>query len=304
MKYKWDTSKVVAGVKKTDFEWEIPHDELDFDSQIGEGCFGTVWKGKWRGKLVAVKELKSMADLSEFKDEVSILAKLRHPNVILLMGACTEAGKLCFVTEFMKGGALSDYVNKGEKHNFKTVVKIAKQTAFGLNYLHLSNIIHRDLKPDNLLIDYHFNVKLADFGLSTVKPKSVVNIRSETIGTPIYRAPEMMMENEYNEKVDMYAYGITMWEIFVGQPFLQDESFLSVENYNDLMVAVIKEKKRPKVPTWCPQSFKDILVACWDGNPKRRPNSSQIIPQLEKIADSLSTPAADDKSTKAVNVKA
>jgi len=268
--------------KKTDFEWEIPSTELVQEKSIGEGCFGKVWKGKWRGISVAIKELHTES-LEDFKNEIGILGKMRHPNIILYMGACTETGKMCIVTEFLGGGNLAEQIQKGVKFPIKTVIKIAKQTSFGLNYLHLSNIIHRDLKPANLLMDATFeNVKLCDFGLSAHKKKT--QELSSAIGTPIYQAPEMMMEEKYDESVDVYAFSVCTWEILCSKDFLDDPNFKNVADYKDLLDAVVVQKKRPTIPPGCPAGLKDLLCLCWDSLPAKRPNMANIIAQLERIA--------------------
>jgi len=284
MKYKWDTSHIIATPKNREFEWEIPRGELVKENEIGKGCFGVVWKGKWRGITVAIKQLVSVnADiLEDFKHEVGILGRLRHPNVILFMGACkSESGKHYMVTEFMSGGSLGRLVADKVKVPFPRVIKIGKQTAFGLNYLHLENIIHRDLKPENLLMDEFGNVKLCDFGLSAKKVSK--ELSTEAIGTPIYQAPEMMLEMNYTESVDIYAFAICMWEIYNAMAFLDDENFKAVQNYEDLLNFVARQKKRPTIHSGTPQGFKELLQQSWDSNPKKRPNCAQIIARLEAL---------------------
>jgi len=208
---------------------------------------------------------------------------MRHPNIILYMGACTESGKMCMVTEFMGGGSIGDQIQKGVKFPIKTVMKIAKQTSFGLNYLHLSNVIHRDLEPANLLMDSTFEiVKLCDFGLSASKKKT--QDLSSAIGTPIYQAPEMMMEQTYDERVDVYAFAICTWEILCTQDFLEDPNFKSVVDYKDLLDAVVVKKKRPTIPPTCPTGLKDLICLCWDPLPMRRPNMANILAHLERIS--------------------
>jgi len=221
--------------------------------------------------------------LSEFKNEVAILGRLRHPNVMLFMGACTDSQNLCIVTEFLEGGSVGDLLKK-EKLTAKKIISIAKQTAFGLNYLHLSNIIHRDLKPDNLLLDAHHTVKLCDFGLSIVKPTK--GELKKGIGSPVWQSPEMLRGDAYVESTDVYSFAITLWGLF-GKEMLDDPNFEPVEDYDGLVKAVAKEGKRPAIPSTCPSELAQLIRSCWDGDAKKRFNFAQIIAQLERIGNSL-----------------
>jgi serine/threonine protein kinase len=191
-KYRWDTSNFSFSKKTStanQYEWEIPFSEIKIEKKLGEGSFGTVFKAKWRGCDVACKELKDAGKvtsdvLEDFKKEIAILGKLRHPNVVLYMGASTKPPHLCMVTEYLDGGSLYEKIHqKKEKLDLKSLLYVGKQTAFGLNYLHLSDIIHRDLKSMNLLADRYLTVKLCDFGLSCIKPKDTSLI--EQVGSPL-----------------------------------------------------------------------------------------------------------------------
>eukprot|EP01133_Synstelium_polycarpum_P011935 gene11935-13910_t len=195
--------------------------ELQIHAKLGEGTFGVVYKGAWRGSTVAIKQIKINEDvtnqvLDEFRKELTILSKLRHPNIVLLMAACTQPPNLCFVTEFLNGGSLYDTLHsKKIRMNMPLYKKLAQQIAQGMNYLHLSGVIHRDIKSLNLLLDENMNVKICDFGLSRLKSKSTAMTKS--IGSPIWMAPELLVGEDYTEKVDVYAFGIILWELGTGE---------------------------------------------------------------------------------------
>jgi len=285
VRFKWDISRV-----KTEraFEWEIPFDDLTLGKQIGDGVYGTVFIAKWRGVTVAVKKLKVKQNrqkiLDEFKNEVAILAKLRHPNVLLFMGASTESEHLTIVTEFLEGGTLREYQDS-HTVDLKLALRFGKHIAFGLNYLHLRGIIHRDLKRENLLLDRSLVVKLSDFGLSCLIPREGF-VEGQT-GTPWLIAPEIWKKQKYNESVDVYSFGLTFWEIMCNKEVGDDPKFLAIQNLTQLLDAVVRNGIRPSIPPTSPPDLVILLRNCWDGDPSRRYNFGQIIPLMEKITEQL-----------------
>jgi len=285
VKFNWDLSRV-----KTEraFEWEIPFEDLILGKQIGDGVYGTVYIAKWRGSTIAAKKLKLKQNkkkiLDEFKNEVAIFAKLRHPNVVLFMGASTESENLTIVTEYMDGGTLRQYQDT-HPVDLKLAIRFGKQIAFGLNYLHLRGIIHRDLKRENLLLDHSLTVKLSDFGLSCLIPKDGF-VEGQT-GTPWLIAPEVWRKQKYNELADVYSFGLTLWEIICNKEVGDDPKFLSIQNVNQLLDAVVKNGVRPSIPDKAPNELAILLKNSWDGEPSKRYNFGQIIPALEKVSENL-----------------
>mmetsp|Transcript_5315 Transcript_5315/g.8221 ORF Transcript_5315/g.8221 Transcript_5315/m.8221 type:complete len:1096 (+) Transcript_5315:131-3418(+) len=270
----------------TKYEWEVPYEQLVLGKKLGEGSFGIVWKGSWHGTTVAIKKLKfekaAMPPdvLEDFRKEVAILGRLRHPNVLLFMGACTESPNYCMVTEFLEGGSLFDLMHdKHLKLNLDTVLSMSIQAARGLSYLHNCNppVIHRDLKSLNLLVDAYGNVKLADFGLSCIKDKKTVK---EQVGTPIFMAPELLQNQAYTEKVDIYSFSICVWEMLTGKiPF-------DTLDYDGLVKAVVNQQARPPMPRNIPSALADLLSACWAQDPAKRPSIGAVLQRLEKIHNS------------------
>eukprot|EP01117_Protostelium_nocturnum_P003651 TRINITY_DN14936_c0_g1_i1.p1 TRINITY_DN14936_c0_g1~~TRINITY_DN14936_c0_g1_i1.p1 ORF type:complete len:629 (+),score=258.47 TRINITY_DN14936_c0_g1_i1:114-2000(+) len=251
--------------------------ECDKKTKLGSGAFGDVFKGKLRGKEVAVKKLTfqqfDQATLEEFLMEVAVMMKLRHPNVLLFMGACTSPGNLSMITELMPRGSVYDlFQNKEAKISFQQRMLFAKDTVMGMNWLHCSSppILHLDLKTHNLLIDENWVVKVADFGLSRMKKTTLSKGKA---GSPVYMAPEMLLDLGYDEKADIYSFGIVLWELFS-----QEEPYLNqFRSFDDLVEAVTKKGRRPEIPEGCPPKLKTLIQSCWNPSPGNRPTFAQIL---------------------------
>lgn len=264
----------------------IDPNDITIDMELGKGAFGIVYRGKLFGKHVAVKKLINQQldaeTLTTFKKEVGIMSKLRHPNVLLFMGASLEPGNLMIVTELMARGSVHDLLhNKDVELTFKTKMKMAKQAALGMNWLHRSKppFIHRDLKTSNLLVDENFNVKVCDFGLAHMKTHGNKKQGSYgATGTPMWMAPEVLMNKEYDESADVYSFGIVLWEMLTGQ-----DPFPECTTYTDLLDHVVTAGNRPDIPETCPAKLKALIRACWDADPKRRPSFEKIIPLFDEI---------------------
>jgi len=265
---------------------EIAPHEIDYFEKIGVGCFGHVYRGKCRGKEVAVKKLFRQ-DLDEkvlmdFKKEIEICSRLQHPNVVLFMGACTIPGHMAIVTELMKKGNLQQVLHDNSLSlTLYRRLKMAKDAALSINWLHCSNpqIIHRDIKPSNLLIDANGTVKVCDFGLSAVKQHGEMLKDKDAIpGTPLWMAPEVMMGKPLDEKSDVYSYAIVLWEIITCQ-----EPFPEMESYPVFRKAVCKDNLRPPLSKDMLPSLCQLIERCWHRNPEERPSFAQIIMMLDQI---------------------
>uniref|UniRef100_A0A7N0TSM1 non-specific serine/threonine protein kinase n=1 Tax=Kalanchoe fedtschenkoi TaxID=63787 RepID=A0A7N0TSM1_KALFE len=198
-----------------DISWK----DLIIGGQIGEGSCGTVYSAKWNGSEVAVKVFSKLdyADdvVLSFKQEISLMKRLRHPNVLLFMGAVTSGQPLCIVTEYLPRGSLYQLLQKSaSKLDWRRRVSVAMDIARGMNYLHRCNppVIHRDLKSSNLLVDRNWTVKVGDFGLSRLKLETYFKTKSGK-GTPQWMAPELIRNEPSNEKSDVYSYGVILWEL-------------------------------------------------------------------------------------------
>ena len=173
-----DSGVSVSGSgKETIEDWEIPAKDIQLKREtIGQGSFGTVYRGYWHGNI-ACKTLNvknpSPEQIQAFKNEVALLRKTRHVNILLFMGCVCTKKILAIITQWCEGSSLYRHIHVDEsKFELLNTIEIARQTSQGMDYLHAKNIIHRDLKSNNIFLhDDNFTVKIGDFGLATVKSR-------------------------------------------------------------------------------------------------------------------------------------
>ncbi|XP_076955081.1 serine/threonine-protein kinase 52-like [Bidens hawaiensis] len=289
--------------------WEIDLAKLELKNLIARGTYGTVYRGTYDNQDVAVKLLDwgedDMATITElaslrasFRQEVAVWYKLDHPNVTSFVGASMGTSNLkipertqsdgpmdqlpskacCVVVEFLTGGTLKGllYKNRRKKLPFKVVIQLAMDLARGLSYLHSKKIVHRDVKAENMLLDAHRNLKIADFGVARVEAQNPRDMTGET-GTLGYMAPEVLQGKPYNRKCDVYSFGVCLWETYccdLPYPFL---------SFSEVSSAVVRHNLRPEIPRCCPSSLASIMRKCWDANPDKRPEMDEIVKLLEAI---------------------
>ncbi|KAF9669439.1 hypothetical protein SADUNF_Sadunf14G0107700 [Salix dunnii] len=200
-------------------EWHIDFSELTVGTRVGIGFFGEVFRGLWNGTEVAVKVFLEQdltaENMEDFCNEISILSRLRHPNVILFLGACTKPPRLSMVTEYMEMGSLNYLIHlSGQKKrlSWRRRLKMLRDICRGLMCIHRMKIVHRDLKSANCLVNKQMTVKICDFGLSRVMTD--IPIRdSSSAGTPEWMAPELIRNEPFTEKCDIFSLGVIMWEL-------------------------------------------------------------------------------------------
>lgn len=199
---------------------------------LGVGGFGRVYKAKFEdGSCVAVKKLNCATQDAgkEFENEVDLLSKFQHPNVISLMGYCIESESGFIVYELMDHGSLETQLHgpsNGSELTWPRRMKIALDTAKGLEYLHehcTPAVIHRDLKSSNILLDSNFNAKLSDFGLAVIDGAQNKN-DLKLSGTVGYVAPEYLLVGKLTDKSDVYAYGVVLLELLFGKKAVDKEA--------------------------------------------------------------------------------
>ena len=269
-----------------DDEWEISFSDLIFGQRIGRGAYGEVFRGLYRETEVAIKVFLEQ-DVSEkvleaFKKEVAILKKLRHPNIVQFMGACTQPLHLCIVSEYEPNGSLFMCLHRSDVPlSLDNKIQIALDTAIGMNYLHTSKppIIHGDLKSANLLLTHDFHVKVCDFGLSRVKLSAKLSIGSK-LGTPEWTAPEVLKHSASNEASDVYSFGVVLWEIFVRK--------IPWEEVNPMQVIIMVgfHDERLQIPDDIPEWARDLIHDCFK-SAEERPLFRDIIVRLRSVRASL-----------------
>lgn len=270
-------------------DWlEISWEELHIKERVGAGSFGTVHRAEWHGSDVAVKVL-SLQDfhddqLKEFLREVAIMKRVRHPNVVLFMGAVTKSPNLSIVTEYLPRGSLYRLIHRpasGEMLDQRRRLRMALDVAKGLNYLHNLSppIVHWDLKSPNLLVDKNWTVKVADFGLSRFKANTFISSKS-VAGTPEWMAPEFLRGERSNEKSDVYSFGVILWELVTLQ---QPWSGLSPPQ---VVGAVAFQNRRLAIPQNTSPVLASLMESCWADDPAQRPSFASIVNSLKKLLKS------------------
>ncbi|CAN1340795.1 Serine/threonine-protein kinase EDR1 [Linum perenne] len=262
---------------------EILWEYLTIGEQIGEGSCGTVYHALWYGSDVAVKVF-SKQEYSEdvilsFRQEVSLMKRLRHPNVLLFMGAVASPQRLCIVTEFLPRGSLFRLLQRNTtKLDWRRKVSMALDIARGMNYLHHYNppIIHRDLKSSNLLVDKNWTVKVGDFGLSRLKHETFLSTKTGK-GTPQWMAPEVIRNERSDEKCDIYSFGIILWELATEK--------IPWENLNSMQVigAVGFMDQRLEIPKEVDPSWASIIESCCRSDPNSRPTFQELMEKLKDL---------------------
>ncbi|XP_065149188.1 mitogen-activated protein kinase kinase kinase 12 isoform X1 [Paramisgurnus dabryanus] len=258
--------------------WEVPFEEISELQWVGSGAQGAVFLGKYHGEEVAVKKVRDIKET-----EIKHLRKLKHPNIITFKGVCTQAPCYCILMEYCAQGQLYEVLRAGRKITPSLLVDWAMGIAGGMNYLHLHKIIHRDLKSPNMLITHDDLVKISDFGTSKeLRDKST---KMSFAGTVAWMAPEVIRNEPVSEKVDIWSFGVVLWEMLTGEiPYKDVDS-------SAIIWGVGNNSLQLPLPESCPDGFKILLRQCWNCKPRNRPSFRQILLHLDiASADVLSTP--------------
>jgi tRNA A-37 threonylcarbamoyl transferase component Bud32 len=267
-----------------DSDFQIQFSDLSVTKRVGAGASGVVYQGTWEGLAVAVKELvisdpsNMEATMREFRSELALMASLRHPNVLLLLGAVISEEKLCLVTPFMEKGSLYDVIHSASYDLVHRMLQaeMMLDAAVGMIYLHERGIIHRDLKSLNLLVDRDWRVHVADFGLSKIQSKGAHLVSASTTG--YWAAPETMTASQVTNKSDVFSFGIILWELF------GLELYPGLHPLRASYLAAF-EGLRPPIPLTCLQPLRVLIQDCWAQNPEERPTFAEITGRLREWKD-------------------
>ncbi|KAI3870506.1 hypothetical protein MKX03_022699 [Papaver bracteatum] len=264
-------------------EWTADLSQLFIGNKFASGAHSRIYRGIYKQRAVAVKMVRvpnqdeETRDLLEkqFTSEVALLSRLLHPNIVQFIAACKKPPVYCIITEYMSQGTLRMYLNKKQPYSLstETILRLALDISRGMQYLHSQGVMHRDLKSNNLLLNDEMRVKVADFGTSCLETQCRAS--KGNMGTYRWMAPEMIKEKPYTKKVDVYSFGIVLWELTTA--LLPFQGMTPVQ----AAFAVAEKKARPPLPANCQPALANLIKRCWSSNPSKRPDFTYIVSVLE-----------------------
>ncbi|KAL8209193.1 hypothetical protein R6Q57_008605 [Mikania cordata] len=281
-------------------ELEIATSNFAVENVIGEGGYGIVYRGVLRdGSVVAVKNLlnnKGQAE-KEFKVEVEAIGKVRHKNLVGLIGFCADGAKRLLIYEFVDNGNLEQWlhgdVGPASPLTWDVRMKIAIGTAKGLAYLHEGlepKVIHRDIKSSNILLDRKWNAKVSDFGLAKLLGPEKSHVTTRVMGTFGYVSPDYASTGMLNECSDVYSFGVLLMEIVTGRSPVDYSRAPGEMNLVDWFRGMVASRRAeelldPKINVQpSSRSLKRVLLVCLrciDMDANKRPKMGQIVHMLE-----------------------
>ncbi|XP_057784575.1 LOW QUALITY PROTEIN: U-box domain-containing protein 51-like [Salvia miltiorrhiza] len=264
--------------------------------KVGEGGYGPVFKCNLDHTPVAVKVLRPDAaqGRSQFQQELQVLSCMRHPNMVLLLGACPEYG--CLVYEYMANGSLEDRLcRKGNTRalSWQLRFRIAAEIATGLNFLHQMKpepLVHRDLKPANILLDQNYVSKISDVGLARLVPPSVADdttqyLMTSTAGTFCYIDPEYQQTGMLGVKSDVYSFGVLLLQLLTAKSPMG----LTHTVGRAIEKGKLEEMLDPAVPDWPIEEagvLAQLAVQCAEMRRKDRPDLAKVVlPEFNRLRD-------------------
>uniref|UniRef100_A0A673JI83 dual-specificity kinase n=1 Tax=Sinocyclocheilus rhinocerous TaxID=307959 RepID=A0A673JI83_9TELE len=252
--------------------------------KIGSGFFSEVFKVQHRttGQVMALKMNTMASNKANMLKEVQLMNRLRHPNILRFVGVCVHEGHLHALTEYINGGNLEQLLNSDVFLSWSERINLSLDIARGLEYLHSKGIFHRDLTSKNCLVRWEnrqCSAVVGDFGLAEKIPDHSEEAEKPSlavVGSPYWMAPEVLRGERYNEKVDVFAYGIILCEI-IGR-IQADPDFLPRTEDFGLDVEAFRQMVGD-----CPPHFFNLTVICCSMNPDSRPSFTDVVAELEKI---------------------
>ncbi|XP_065203142.1 fibroblast growth factor receptor 2-like [Planococcus citri] len=277
-----------------DERWEYPRKNLRTIKTLGEGEFGQVVQaeasnisGQGNGTtIVAVKMLKDNhtdSDMIDLVSEMEVLKVLgNHPNILQLLGCCSQGGPLLLITEYADNGNLKQFLQRHHQSTELSEINLlayAQQIANGMAHLASMKCIHRDLAARNILVTADYMMKIADFGLTRNVKNSEYYKKTTEGRLPVkWMAPETLFDNKYSIKSDVWSYGVLLWEIMTHG----DNPYPSVKTLLG-MLRVLNENRRLEKPPNASTDVYNLMLDCWKYEPGQRPNFLTIVERITEL---------------------
>ncbi|KAJ7527007.1 hypothetical protein O6H91_16G031700 [Diphasiastrum complanatum] len=254
--------------------WMVDMSQLFLGQKFATGSYSRLYHGLYRGKEVAVKLMRPPDEDEQIA--LRLERQFRHE----FLAACRKPAVCCIVTEYLSNGSVRSFLQRSGPGSrpMKVILGMALDVARGMEYLHSQGVIHRDLKSENLCLDKDLFVKITDFGVSCHFTEDD-NLNKDT-GTYRWMAPEMISQKAYTKKVDVYSFGIVLWELYTGLIPFEEMSAVQAA------YAVVNKCARPEIPPDCPRVLSEMMKQCWSSNPDKRPDFWEIVKRLEQFEGS------------------
>ena len=260
---------------------------------LGEGSSGFILRGRWCGQMVAVKRVRvdGATRAASFLREVSVSARLRHPNVLPFYGACLAPPDACLIlTHLCEGGTVKDWLHPSdpsvEPPALSRRLRVAWDISRGMSYLASRDppIVHRDLKPGNVFLATDNRAVIADLGLARAPPpRDSDEIMTGETGTYLYMAPEVIRHERYDSAADAWSFGVTLLELASGSRPYPEERLAREMSPTQIAIGVADGLVRPKASEGIHPGVSAVAVACASFEPKERPTFERVVDSLDAM---------------------
>ncbi|KAJ5073826.1 act-domain containing protein kinase family protein-related [Anaeramoeba ignava] len=262
--------------EKIQKKW-IPKEEISVKSCLGKKVYGLVNYGKWKSQEVAIgvhniRKMK-MDELNKFIDQIKILQGINHENIINFFGVSLNYPEFWVVNEFYPRKSIYNYLFVlNQKPSRVEQVRIALEIAQGIMYLHTKKIIHQSIRDQNIFLDRKKKVKLGNFGMFTTQSISTQDFSNTR--DFYWMAPEFLQSQDFSFPVDIFSFGMILYEISTLQIPFQNETPMQIPS---MIISGIRPFLSPDNP------FADIIQSCWDGDPEKRLVIKKVLNSLLKL---------------------
>ncbi|NWI58787.1 FES kinase, partial [Calyptomena viridis] len=265
-------------------KWVLNHEDVLLGERIGRGNFGEVFSGRLRADNtpVAVKSCRETLPpelKAKFLQEARILKQYRHPNIVRLIGVCTQKQPIYIVMELVQGGDFLSFLRSEGPHlRVKELIKMTENAAAGMEYLESKHCIHRDLAARNCLVTERNTLKISDFGMSREEEDGIYASTGGMKQIPVkWTAPEALNYGRYSSESDVWSFGILLWEAFS----LGAVPYANLSNQQTR--EAVEQGVRLDPPEQCPEEVYRLMQRCWEYDPRKRPTFSTVHQDLIAI---------------------